>query len=476
MRLFWKVLAVYFGAWVLLTAAIVAVLLLDLRTTFIPRSPISQNPPAAVGVQIAATHLRLGDAQAFRELAAAWIRGEPPFAVDARGEELLGRPVPPATVALARSLATEVNASMRGASVRRLRAADGQDYVLFYPEGYGPADRSLLRWLLQWPWLLGLSSVLAGLLLATGLAATWTRPIVVLQRAFDQLADGGRLPALDPAITSRRDEVGDLARHFARMAHTLARSVAVQRQLLHDVSHELRSPLARLTVAVELARRRPGETELALQRIEKESARLDRLIREVLTLARLESDAAASGAETDEYFDLLELLRAIHDDVAFEAEAVGVEVALQIPAREELVMRGRAELLHRAVENVVRNALQHAVDARRIDVCLEEPHRPAGDDGDAYVRVRIGDDGRGASAEDLDAFFQPFSHGAGSDGFGLGLAIAKRAVTVHGGTIEARTRSSGGVEVVIDLPHRDASAAVETVGAQSRQPPEASMT
>ena len=452
MKLFWKILGVYFLAWAVLLTAVLAVLFLDLRAEFIPRSPISQNPPAAVGVQIATTHLRLGDETAFQQLADLWTRGEPPFVVNAQGQEILGRDVDPATLELARSLAQD---TLDLTPVRRLLTPTGKEYILFYPEGRGPEDRSPLRWLFHWPWLLALFSTLAGLLLATGLSAAWTRPIAALKRSFEGFNEGDLHLELSPQIKYRRDEIGDLARHFEQIASKLAGSIASQRRLLHDISHELRSPLARLAVAVELARRRPGQTEAALERIERECARLDRLIQEVLTLARLENEATQNGtqAQADEYFDLLELLRVIHDDVAFEAEAVGVEVELVIPERDELVMRGRAELLHRAVENVVRNALQHAVEARRIEIQLEEPE--AGPNEESRLRLCIGDDGRAVPAKELDSLFEAFTHGKNSPGFGLGLAIARRAVAVHGGAIEALAREGGGVEVVIELPYQD---------------------
>ncbi|MCG8456267.1 MAG: ATP-binding protein [Holophagales bacterium] len=459
MKLFWKILAVYFLAWALLTAAVFATLLLDLRAQFIPRSPISQNLPAAVGVQIAASHLRLGDEKAFEQLAEIWVRGDPPYAVDARGRELLGRDVDPATLELARSLATPT--SQRGA-VRRLDAATGQQYVIFYPEGTGPEDRSPLRWFFQWPWLLAVFFAAAGLLLAGGLSAAWTRPIAALEKSFDRFAEGDLELEISPRVRDRKDEIGELALHFENMARKLASSIAAQRRLLHDISHELRSPLARLTVAAELARRRPGETGAALERIERECARLDRLIREVLTLARLENEAAEhrGAGEGDEYFDLLELLRVIHGDVELEADAVGVRVELRIPDRDELVLRGRAELLHRAIENVARNALQHAVGAERIELRLEGPEvgspgaADPGSNGERRIRIRVHDDGQAVPAENLDSLFEAFAHGEGSEGFGLGLAIAERAVTLHGGTIRALPHPGGGVEVVIDLPYR----------------------
>ncbi|MEO1369657.1 MAG: ATP-binding protein, partial [Acidobacteriota bacterium] len=212
--------------------------------------------------------------------------------------------------------------------------------------------------------------------------------------------------------------------------------------------HEIRSPLARLGVATDLARRRPDRVPEALDRIDKESRRLDRLIGEVLTLARLEGDVPTP---LDDYFDLIELLRVIRDDIAFEADSVGLDVAFHVPDRGELVIRGNAELLHRAVENVVRNAFQHSTGAGRIEIHLELADGASGDESDGAL-IRVRDDGAGLSGDELEALFEPFQRGQSSSGFGLGLAIARRAVDVHRGSIRAVDAPGGGVEVQIRLP------------------------
>ncbi|MEM7586130.1 MAG: ATP-binding protein [Acidobacteriota bacterium] len=439
MRLFWRILSGYFLAWTLLSLALFGALALDLVTHYLPRTAVSEAIPSMVGVQIAATNLRHGGEDVFRKFSADWLRGEPPWVVDGTGREVLGREVDPAILELARSLAVE---TVEPSPVKRITSPDGRAYVVYFPEGKGPEDRTPLGWFFDWPWLIGVVFAAAGLLLAGGLTAAWTRPIAALKAAFDSFASGRLEPQIDPSVTQRRDEIGDLGRHFEKMARRLARSIEAQRQLLHDISHELRSPLARLSVASELARRRPERIEEALERIDRESQRLDRLIGEVLTLARLESDV---DEPLEDYFDLLELLRVIRDDVAFEAYGVGVEIALEIPEREELVMRGSAELLHRAIENVVRNALQHAGSSGRIEMVLEEPRADR-------IILRVRDHGEGIAAEELESLFEPFQRGRESTGFGLGLAIARRAVAVHHGTISARSEPGTGVEVEIRLP------------------------
>jgi two-component system OmpR family sensor kinase len=444
MRLFWRILGGYFLAWTLLSLALFGAFALDSRARFLPRSAVSQSLPSAISVQIASSTLRFGGEEAFRTLAERWKlereRPEPAWAVDLEGRDLLGRAVDAEALAVARSLAVE---SADPAPVKRVMSPESQEFVVYYPEGTGPADRAAFRWFLEYPWLLGILFAVSGLVLAGGLTAAWTRPIAGLQAAFDALAEGQTEVEVDPHITRRGDEIGDLARHFEEMSQRLARSIGAQRQLLHDVSHEIRSPLARLSVAADLARRRPDRIDDALDRIDLDCQRLDRLIGELLTLARLEGGATAS---LEDYVDLIELLRAIRDDVAFEADAVGIEIDLEVPDREELVLRGSAELLHRAIENVVRNALQHAGDSKRIAIALEEQQ------GRDVVLLRVRDQGKGIEEEQLASLFEPFVRSEGSAGYGLGLAIARRAVVLHGGTISAQNAPADGVEVQIQLP------------------------
>ena len=456
MRLFWKILGGYFLAWALLSAALFGALALDSRAQFLPRSAVSQGMPSRVGVQMAAVSVQSGGENVFRQLAESWRQGEPPYVVDEQGREILGREVEPTALELARSMAVQTPDPR---PVKRITSAEGREYVIYYPEGLGPADHSPFRWFLEWPWLLAVVFAVTGLLLAGGLTAAWTRPIAGLQSAFDALSEGQVDVEVDPRITRRRDEIGDLGRHFEDMARRLARSIGSQKQLLHDVSHEIRSPLARLSVASDLARRRPDRLEEALERIDRESQRLDRLIGEVLTLARLESDAAGPA---DDYFDLLELLRVIRDDVAFEADAVGIEVGLRIPERDELVLHGNAELLHRAVENVVRNALQHAGESKRIEILLDDPTDGGSESGSnsGSVILRVRDYGEGIAEEELASLFEPFKRGRTSTGFGLGLAIAHRAVAVHNGSITPRTGPKVGSRCGSSCRHARSSARI----------------
>lgn len=440
MRLFWRVLSGYFLTWALLSLALFGALALDARARFLPRPAVSQSLPSAVSVQMAATNVRFGGEPVFRRMAENWPQIEPPYVVDAQGREMLDRTVDPDVLEVARALAID---STERTPVKLVTGPDDRQFVIFHPEGTGPQDRGAFYWFLEEPWLLGIVFAGVGLVLAGSLAAAWTRPIAALKSAFDAVSEGHIQVEVDPRITRRRDELGDLGRRFEEMSRRLARSIGAQRQLLHDISHEIRSPLARLSVASALARRRPDRIGEALERIERECQRLDRLVGGVLTLARLEGEAPVP---LDDYFDFYELLRVIRDDVAFEAGAIGIEVALTVPDRKELVMHGNAELLRRAIENVVRNALQHAEGDNRIEILLDEPGARES------VLLRVRNRGKGIGEDEIESLFEPFTRGRTSAGFGLGLAIAHRAVAVHKGSIIATNLREGGVEVQILLP------------------------
>jgi two-component system sensor histidine kinase CpxA len=229
------------------------------------------------------------------------------------------------------------------------------------------------------------------------------------------------------------------------MAARLENLVGSQRRLLRDVSHELRSPLARLSVALELARDRAGEEAVEpLGRIEREASRLDELIGKLLLLERLEEDGPRAEAVE---FDLCDLLTEVVDDAAFEAVAGDREVTLDACASCRI--NGHPDLMRSAFENVLRNAIRHTPEGTTVEVSLTE------EAGVRHVSVR--DHGPGVPEEHLERLFDPFSRVAdarerSTGGAGLGLAITRRAVELHGGSVTARNNPSGGFEVEIRLP------------------------
>lgn len=285
--------------------------------------------------------------------------------------------------------------------------------------------------------------LLTSLLFSAGLAWYLSKPIRHLRAAFKALASGQLDTRVGLAMGTRRDELADLGREFDHMAHRIATLMVAQRRLLHDVSHELRSPLARLHAAVGLARQQPDKTDASLDRIEREARRLDELVGEVLTLSRLEAGVAGTAAEE---LDLVELLESIIEDARFEA--AGKNVAVEYAGIEEIRIKGHAELILRAIENILRNAVKHTPSGKTVRVETDSTS-----DG-RRVHLRILDQGPGVPEAQLAAIFEPFFRGGGDtqSGFGLGLAIARRAVEVHGGSLVARNGPEGGLLIEMVLP------------------------
>jgi two-component system, OmpR family, sensor histidine kinase CpxA len=241
-----------------------------------------------------------------------------------------------------------------------------------------------------------------------------------------------------------------LMRDFDTMAERLETLVKAQSRLLNDISHELRSPLARLNVALGLARQRANEESVSmLERIELEASRLNELIGRILTLARLE-DGEQQVPQTP--VPLNELVVNVAEDAEFEAQARRCHVHSAIPEGDWGV-RGNASLLHSAVENVVRNAIRYTREGSSVEITLE---RSDGSEGLQAV-LTVADCGPGVPPEALEKLFLPFyrlddARGRLTGGVGLGLSITERAVRFHGGRVVARNRAEGGLLVEIRLP------------------------
>lgn len=277
-----------------------------------------------------------------------------------------------------------------------------------------------------------------------------TKPIVRLRSATRQLAAGDLTARTGAPASKRRDEVAGLMRDFDAMAERIETLLKAQSRLLNDVSHELRSPLARLNVALGLARQRSGvESADMLDRIEMEASRLNELIGRILTLARLE-DGEQLVPQTPVSLD--EVVASITEDAEFEAQARRCHVHAAIPEGDWSV-RGNASLLHSAVENVVRNAIRYTQEGSSVEVELSGENR--GDSAEAVLKVS--DAGPGVPPDALDKLFEPFyrldeARGRMTGGVGLGLAITERAVRFHGGKVAAFNRQPSGLIVEIRLP------------------------
>jgi two-component system sensor histidine kinase CpxA len=276
-----------------------------------------------------------------------------------------------------------------------------------------------------------------------------TKPIVRLRTAARQLAAGDLTARTGAPARSSRDEVSGLMRDFDAMAERLENLLKAQSRLLNDISHELRSPLARLSVALGLARQRSGvESADMLDRIELEASRLNELIGRILTLARLE-DGEQLAPQTPVALD--EIVSSVTEDAEFEAQARHCHVKTSIPEGNWEV-RGNASLLHSAVENVVRNAIRYTQEGSSVEISLTREVR----NGAAEAVLKVCDSGPGVPAQALQKLFEPFyrlddARERQTGGVGLGLAITERAVRFHGGKVKASNRPEGGLMLEIRL-------------------------
>jgi signal transduction histidine kinase len=293
--------------------------------------------------------------------------------------------------------------------------------------------------------ILGVSGVVC-----YGLARQLTRRLRSIREGSRRLAAGDLSARIGPQLGDSDDEASAVAHDLDQMAERIDALLGAQQRLLRDVSHELRSPLARLTVALELARQDAGKDVSEYHdRIAREADVLDQLIGEILTLTRLEGEASAQRQA--DAFDLVELVREVAEDADFEARPSRRRV--EVTSGGMLELRGYAEILRRAVENVVRNAVRFAPSESCVEVRLER----AVLEGRPFAQLHVRDRGPGVPEGNLKEIFQPFfrvseSRDRRSGGTGVGLAITERAVRLHGGSVMARNADGGGLIVSIALP------------------------
>jgi len=328
-----------------------------------------------------------------------------------------------------------------GYSAKPVTLMNGEKYILITqwtrPKPtpfFGEANYRYVR-------LLGL--IFTSLAVCYALARYLSSPIVKLSRATKQLASGELQTRVAPEIGKRGDEIGKLAKDFDEMAERIESLITSQQRLTRDISHELRSPLARLNVALELAKQKSTpENDKLLDRIERAGKKLNEMIGQILTLAKLESQSELIEKRK---VNLCKLVEKVAADANFEAAAQGKKV--EILQDENCEIDGNENLLRSAVENVLRNALRYTKDV--VDVSLRKEK--------ANVVVKIRDHGEGVPENELDKLFTPFYRVAearerGSGGVGLGLAIAEQAVSSHKGKILAKNADGGGLEIEIKLP------------------------
>jgi len=289
-----------------------------------------------------------------------------------------------------------------------------------------------------------LADIVASLGSATLLAWLFSKPIRSLHSALTDAADGNLNVRIADRMGPVNDELKDLGVEFDRMISRLRTLIVAQRQLLKDVSHEMRSPIARIEAAIGLAIQQPDQAPALMERIQRESVRMDKLIGELLALSRLQANV---DNQLDEEIDLRELLSDIVDDAQLEASASGR--LIRVVSELDGVARGNVALLRRAVENVLRNAIKFSDPGGVVDVGAA----PGAGGRVAVISVR--DTGTGVPESEVANIFDPFfrsSTHARKEGTGLGLAIAKRVIESHGGSISASNVPGGGLLVNIELP------------------------
>jgi two-component system sensor histidine kinase CpxA len=342
--------------------------------------------------------------------------------------------------------------------IRQALTLDGKRYtlVLILPPGprifFGPHDLPLLG--------IAIAIITSGLMCYL-LAWSMTSPVTRLRKAAQSLAAGDLSARTDAPAGAGGNELTELMRDFDRMAERIESLVDSQSRLLKDVSHELRSPLARLSVALGLARQRAAsklasevgpELENSLNRIEMEADRLNQLIQRLLTISRLESGTDGLRKTT---LSLRALVEQVAHDAEYETPGRGCRVTPDpsAGAADDFPVEADPDLLRSAVENVVRNATRYTAEGTTVEVQLERQQSANAEE----IVVRVLDSGPGVPDEALQKIFEPFyrlddARNRQTGGAGLGLSIAERAIRLHGGQLRASNRKEGGLQVEIRIP------------------------
>lgn len=386
-----------------------------------------------------------------RHLARGLRKGGYTFFFDEDRHEILGGNPPPKAIELAHTLndAVPFTADFFDGDrfvAQRVTGPSGRKYTLVLMIPRLPI-RSLLA-SLGAPAVFGLISVLlVGGVLCFWLARHITNPLLRLGEAAGRIADGRLDTRVDGTIRWRRDEIGRLGLSFDLMAQRIASLVDAQQRVLGVVSHELRSPLTRLCVALGLLREcSPEEKMEYLDRTELEAEHLDKLIGQLLTLAKIDSGADASRMEK---FDLGNLVQEIAADGNFEAQSRCCSV--KVDSVDSCLVRGVAENLRRAIENPVRNAIRYTKPNTAVEITVGR----RGNAPDSIAVIQVRDHGPGVPPVDLKKIFLPFhrvANASATDGAGLGLAITERIVRMHRGSVRATNAQDGGLILEIELP------------------------
>lgn len=381
--------------------------------------------------------------------------GSRAYYFDGKGAELTGRTGPRgieelAALALSSGKTDPVDSMDNGMAAVKIAGSSGRSYAVVtelrplppppFPDGQDSVFMKIVRLLV----VMTASGAICYLL-----ARYLTAPILMLGAVARRLASGDLSARVGPALGNRKDEISGLAFDFDRMAERIESLLTSQRVLLRDISHELRSPLARLQVALELSRQRSGgEAQKSLDRIEREANKLNELIEQLLILNRVESGTSKWEKAK---INLAKLIGDIAEDADFEATSLNRSV--KILFADECIIEGNADLLRRAIENVTRNAVHYTAEGSAVEISLRRGRKE--DTSSAFITIR--DHGEGVPEEAVARLFKPFyrvddDRNRQTGGAGLGLAITEAAVRHHGGTVRAENSPDGGLMIEIMLP------------------------
>ncbi|MGH8124079.1 MAG: ATP-binding protein [Rudaea sp.] len=447
-RLLWRIFALFWAANLALIVAIAWSTSYTFENEEIPGLGITRLESVLNEQLRGAGHaLRDGGVEGLRTVVrAAEQRGISIYVLDANHSDLLARPLPDDVMdSIDHAVEDAQGLHASHTRIRVLNLPNGEKYTAVAEYAYPP----LLRMLYRRPNLFWNRVVIASVISAFFsmlLAAYIAAPLSRIRASARRVARGDLDARIGTLPFGRSAEMLSLASEFDQMAARLKELVEGQRRLIRDVSHEMRSPLARLQVALELARAQThGDAKLQIERIDLESHRLEEMIAQAIQLSRMEMTTPT--ASTVEAVALDELVADIAADAAFEAQAQ--HCSLHVAQSAPLLVRAESDLLASAIENVVRNAVNYTTPDSTIRIRLDRIEQQA--------RLRVIDAGPGVSAADCARIFEPYfrtdsARQRKSGGSGLGLAIAKRAVERQGGRIRAVNADGGGLEVEILLP------------------------
>jgi len=440
-RLFWKFFVAFWVGLATVAAVVTAGVWLSQWFDLMPASR-SELGRLHFFMDTTRYMVETGDIAALKRLDHAEHQGTylVPYVIDAQGRDLLGRPVSASLWADVEAAPDQVDLSRARHGlglIQRVAMPGGAAATMFVPAAILRGRLGRLQEDAPPPlWVPVVATILISTLFGGFLAWYVSQPIRQLRWALRRLAAGQLDTRVQAQMGRRRDELAELGADFDRMAQRMQLLVSAQQRLLHDVSHELRSPLARIQAAVGIARQQPERVTAMQERVERESMRLDALVGELLTLARLETEATSAASQP---IDAIELLAEVCDDARFEAQASNRDLLFSFSG--EYWIQGHGELLYRAFENIVRNAVKFTHESTVVEV-----HAQASATG---LVVTVTDHGPGVPQEFHAQMFEPFQRvgDAGVEGFGLGLTIAKRAIESHGGRIEAQAAEGGGLTI-----------------------------